>query len=464
MGDDNSNAPQLPDTAALPGQPQRSLLLPGLRLTVVEGPDAGVSVSARRGIIRIGTADDNDLVLKDPAVSRRHCEVCLKTDGVIVRDLSSTNGTSIDGVRVFEAQLSPSSLIRLGTTAIRAVSLQEPVTVPLSTNERFGRLLGRSTAMRSAFAILERVSPTETTVLIEGETGTGKELAAEAIHAYSTRTEGPFITVDCGAIAPTLIESELFGHMKGAFTGAVSDRRGAFEDAHEGTVFLDEIGELPLELQPKLLRVLESREIRRVGSTRPIKIDVRVIAATNRDLATEVNRGAFREDLYFRLAVVRVLLPPLRARLDDIPLLARVFLETFAPGAPAPSERTLSALMTRPWPGNVRELRNAMEQAVALAGTLPEAVSGVVAPRTEQRMDQLLPQLLKMPMKEATERLLGTFERSYLEHVLRISDSVTGAARAAGIHRRYMQRLMRKHGMTNEVVGTDVDGGEEPDR
>ncbi|MEM9190812.1 MAG: sigma 54-interacting transcriptional regulator [Myxococcota bacterium] len=430
------------------------LRLPGIKLTVLEGPDRGKEVVARRGVVRIGSAEDNDLVLRDSAVSRRHLEVRLRGTDAFVRDLGSTNGTQVYGVRVVEALLSAASLIRVGDSAIRATPVEDPVNVPLSNRDHFGRLLGKSQALRQAFAILERAAPSEATVLITGETGTGKELAAEGIHGHSPRSDGPFVAIDCGAIAASLMESELFGHVRGAFTGAVGDRKGVFEEANGGTVFLDEIGELPLELQPKLLRVLENREVRRVGASQPRPVDVRVVAATNRDLATEVNRGTFREDLYFRLAVVEVSLPPLRARLDDIPLLVRHFVERFAPGSPPPSADLVKAMAARPWPGNVRELRNAVERALAMAGAPdPTRSAPVTAPASD--LEQKRQALHAMPIKEAVELWTEDFERSYLEHVLRLSGgSVSGAARLAQVNRRYIQRMMKRHGV-RDAAGED---------
>ena len=433
-----------------------SLRLPGLRLTVVEGPEAGRTVTASRGVITVGTAESHDLTLTDPGVSRSHCEIRLGTEVALLRDLKSTNGTTIDGVRVIEAILSPASLIRVGSSAIRAVSVEEEVVVPLSNRDHFGRLLGRSVAMRQAFAVLERVAPTEATVLLEGETGTGKELAAEALHARSPRSEGPFITVDCGAIAPNLIESELFGHLRGSFTGADRERKGAFEEADGGTVFLDEVGELPLDLQPKLLRALEAREIRRVGESRAIKIDLRVVAATNRDLVAEVNKGQFREDLFFRLAVVHVRLPSLRVRPEDIPLLVRHFVEVLAPGTPPPSPQVIEALSRRAWPGNVRELRNAVERAVALA--VPAGpMSRVQVPMGQNgARDDLLSTLVGLPMKEASERWIDVFERAYVENALRVAGSVSAAARAAAVSRRQMQRLMKRLGLREDLWVADA--------
>jgi DNA-binding NtrC family response regulator len=435
------------------------LKLPGLKLTVMEGPDRGRELVARRGVLSVGTASDNDLVVTDDSVSRRHLEIRLRTDEVRAIDLRSTNGTYVDGVRIVECVLSAGSLIRIGSTAIRASRIEEPVIVPISGRDRFGGLLGQSAAMRQVFAVLERVAPTEATVLIQGETGTGKEVAAEAIHAGSPRAEGPFVALDCGAIAPSLVESELFGHVRGAFTGAISDRAGAFEEADGGTLFLDEIGELPLELQPKLLRALETRQIRRLGAAQARKVDVRILAATNRDLAAEVNAGNFREDLYFRLAVVQVELPPLRARREDIPVLVRQFVERLAPGSQPPSPETLKALAAQPWPGNVRELRNAVERAIALAAPDDRASTSpdLMAPPPTDRMAPLF----DLPIKEAVERWTELFERAYLEHALRMcGGSVSGAARRIGVNRRFVQRLMKRLGMRE---GSEPEELEEPD-
>ncbi len=421
------------------------LELPGVKLTVLEGPDRGLEMTARRGMVRIGTASDNDLVLQDTAVSRRHAELRLRGDGAVLRDLGSTNGTRIDGVSVIEARVPPASLIRLGDTCVRLSPVDEPIVVPLSSADRFGKLLGTSAPMRQAFALLERAAPTEATILIEGETGTGKELAAEGVHDASPRSDGPFVAIDCGAVSPTLIESELFGHVRGAFTGAVGDRRGVFEEAHGGTLFLDEIGELPLELQPKLLRVLEKREIKRVGESRPRSIDVRVVAATNRDLAVEVNRGTFREDLFFRLAVVRVRLPPLRARAGDIPRLVAHFVARLRPGAPAPSPELVQALARKSWPGNVRQLRNAVERALALVAPADAPGSPAIAPAPGEA--GLLAETLQLPLKEGLERWTAHFEQEYVKLALARHGSVSAAARAAGVNRRHIQRLMKRHGM-----------------
>jgi DNA-binding NtrC family response regulator len=389
---------------------------------------------------RIGTHSSNDLVLRDPAVSRFHCK--LTRDGVRWRlqDNGSLNGTTLDGVCIRDAELAEGT-IALGDSVlyVRAVEGTNAVTLP---NVRaFGSLLGASVAMRKLFACLEKVAASEINVLIEGESGTGKELVAAEIVQRGPRADGPFVIVDCGAIAPNLVESELFGHVRGAFTGADRDRLGAFETAAGGTVFLDEIGELPLELQPKLLRALEAREIRRLGETRTRKANVRVIAATNRDLEREVNKGRFREDLYFRLAVMSVRVPPLRERLDDLPLLVRGFLaalnlpdriDLFSP-------HVLAELAAHEWPGNVRELRNYVERTVVLREPLPT---------TSRQVNASSDVDLRLPFKLAKDAVVDAFERSYLTALLDgAGGNVSKAARNGGMDRMYLHRLIQKHGL-----------------
>jgi len=296
--------------------------------------------------------------------------------------------------------------------------------------------------MRAAFALLERAAASDATVLIEGETGTGKEGAARGLHDGSTRRSGPFVVVDCGAIPAELLESELFGHERGAFTGASAARAGAFEEADGGTIFLDEIGELPLDLQPKLLRAIEHRQIRRVGSNLHKTVDVRLVAATHRDLRADVNDGRFRPDLYFRLAVVRINLPPLRERPEDIPLLVERIVDGLVddPAARAPllDGALVTALQRGAWAGNVRELRNHLERCLVLGGPVPLAAPGPVVGAVDGRI----------PYAEARQRALDEFERRYLEDLLRRHDGkVASAARAAGVNRAYLYRLLQRHGL-----------------
>src|SRR3954467_13016601 len=276
--------------------------------------------------IRIGSMDDNDIVLNDDTVSRYHCKIVQDDTGYGLMDNRSTNGTFINKVRVREAFLKPGAILSAGQSQLRFNAKEEEVQIVPSRSDRCAGLIGGNSRMREIYSIIEKIAPTATTVVIDGETGTGKEVVAQAIHSLSPRNSSEFVVFDCGAVPPNLIESELFGHEKGSFTGAVMTRQGLFEQADGGTLFLDELGELPIDLQPKLLRALENREVRRVGSAKAAKVDVRIIAATNRNLEDEVKLGRFRQDLYYRLSVVRLILPPLRDRPEDIPLLARHFL------------------------------------------------------------------------------------------------------------------------------------------
>jgi two-component system, NtrC family, response regulator GlrR len=312
--------------------------------------------------------------------------------------------------------------------------------------DSFGELVGRSAAMRAALAVLERAAPTEAKVLLEGETGTGKSEAARALHAASRRRSGPLVVVDCGALSDQLLDSELFGHEKGAFTGAHARRIGALEEASGGTVFLDEIGELPLSLQPKLLRALEERQIRRVGSNAYRPIDVRVIAATHRDLGAEVTAGGFRADLYFRLAVVRVALPPLRQRAEDVPLIAERLLRGLGAG---PSQlqhllrpEHLGALSSADWPGNVRELRNHLQRCLVLGLTSAPERSPAPAAPDSHTVDPTIPYAV------ARRAALDAFERAYAGALLASQGGkVTAAAEAAGLNRVYLHKLLRRHGL-----------------
>ncbi len=419
--------------------------------------DRGLTVAVSDGALKIGTSPGNPMRLTDPTVSRIHCEISPIPGGVRITDDGSTNGTYVDGHRVRDADLGTGSTIRVGATTLRVVVGEEMLQIPLSDRQSFGGVVGASVAMRRVYGVMERAAPSNATVLLQGETGTGKELVARAIHDASRRAQGPFIAIDCGAIAPTIIESELFGHVRGAFSGAVNDRKGLFEEAHGGTLFLDEIGELPITLQAKLLRVLETLEVRRVGANSVKKVDVRLVAATNRPLAPAVNEGMFREELYYRLAVVEINLPPLRARREDIPMLAAHFSTQFAGGPTMLSPDFVSALMTRTWPGNVRELRNFIERQVTLGGT-------DVAPTTRRAPMRVLPSGIEsfvpvdMPMKQARDAWLNEFEGAYARALLkRTNGNVTRAAEIANVSRRFLQRLMLRLGMRDIGASADDD-------
>jgi transcriptional regulator with PAS, ATPase and Fis domain len=427
--------PTTPSTDVLPRPP--TLRFADAIVRVTSGPDAGLECRLEPGTTRIGTAPSCALRLTDAAVSRLHCELRVEPDGVRVVDSGSTNGTRVDGLDVVEARLRGSARIELGKTVLAFEIRDEPIEVTLAPREHFGRMLGTSAAMRRVFHLMATVAPTHATVLFQGETGTGKELAAQAIHESSKRADGPFVAIDCGAIAEHLIESELFGHVRGSFTGATADRRGMFEEASGGTLFLDEIGELPLSLQPKLLRVLEEREVRPVGSNAPRPIDVRVIAATNRPLASAVNAGGFREDLYYRLAVFEIVIPPLRDRRDDLDFLAEHFYANVTGKAARLAPELLASIRGRSWPGNVRELRNFIERSTILGLDSGRSVVASAGGSLEIFASA------DLPMKEARERCMSQFEVQYIVSLLRrTGGNVTRAAEVAGVSRRYLHKLI----------------------
>ncbi len=416
------------------------------RIAVTKGPDAGLAMDIAGTPVRVGTSLDNDIVLTDDTVSRRHCEVEPTEGGLLVRDTGSTNGVFASGMRVFHAVLVGATSLQLGQTTLTITPLDETVDREQATVDRFGDVLGRSARMRELFADLERIAPTDVSLLIEGETGTGKDVVAESVHRASARADRPYIVFDCGAVSPTLVESELFGHERGAFTGAVSTHQGLFEQADGGTLFLDEIGELPKDLQPKLLRVLEKREIRRVGSTKTTPVDVRVMAATNRNTLEEVKRGGFRQDLYFRIAAAHITIPPLRDRMDDLPLLVEHFLSLEQPprSLAEVSAGVWEMFRAYRWPGNVRELRNAVQRLLVTPDRPIQAMAG--APQPSSSFDPATAELT--PLRVARRDASDAFELAYLKAVLAKTDgNVTRAAAIAEVSRQMMQKLMRKHGL-----------------
>ena len=440
----------------------------GYEVVLIDGPQPHIGLLGRDeglllapGAYRIGKSRACALRLHDGAVSHQHVELVARDGGpVVVRDLGSTNGCWFAGARFSELEVDRAATIVVGKTTIRIEPIDAALAIPPSPRARLGGLVGGSEAMRRAYAVIERVAASAASVLIEGETGTGKELAARAIHDGSPRRAGPFVVCDLGNLAGNLSDSELFGHVRGAFTGADRDRVGAFVAADGGTIFLDEIGELPLEVQPRLLRALESREVRPLGATAYRPIDVRVVAATNRDLAAEVQAGRFREDLYHRLGVVVVRLPPLRERLEDLPMLvahlrggAAADAPTAAtptsatptgaaPTAEAPTAEAIAALAAHDWPGNVRELRNVLERAAALGLALSPALLGDGRePRAPRPDDDL-------PFRDAKTQLVDAWERDYVRALLaRCHGNVSLAARRAGMDRAYLHRLLKKHGL-----------------
>ena len=432
------------------------------RLRVLAGPDAGLELELPPVGVVVGADPACDVPLTDPSVSSRHCTIAPTAAGFTVVDLGSKNGTSIDGVAVGKVTAPPGAVVRVGKSLLQLLPADEVVAIPPSSRDHFGAMWGDSPAMRQVFAVLERAASSDASILFLGESGCGKELAARAIHDESPRKAGPFVVFDCGAATDTLIESDLFGHVRGSFTGAAGDRQGAFAAAHGGTLFLDEIGDLPIGLQPKLLRMLEAGEVIPLGSRKPERYDVRVVAATHRDVFGEVAKGGFRGDLYYRLAVVEVHLPPLRQRREDLPKLIAIFLERAGAkhliptiGGPA-----LDRLGAYHWPGNVRELRNVITRAVALAGPvrdfneLPILLRPTVAPAAAAEPTVKADR----PFHQAKDEVVDRFERAYLTDLVeRAGGNLSGAARLAGLERKFLYRLLERNGLRQKSGGGDDD-------
>ncbi len=426
---------------------------PRLRLTVEReaGKPESRSVTVDGDRVRVGSHESNDVVIADGAVSRFHFQLLREKNAWRVRDTGSRNGTAVHGVRVHDAELpTPEATLDIGESRVRITEVASGSEVELLDQATFGDLFGRSQPMRKLFALLDRVARHDTNVLIEGESGTGKELVATEIAKRSARARKPFVVVDCGAISPSLIESELFGHVRGAFTGADRERTGAFEAAQGGTVFLDEIGELPLDMQPKLLRALEAREVRRLGETNVRKVDVRVVAATNRQLEREVNQGRFREDLFFRLSVVTVRVPSLRERPEDIELLVHAFLDQLDASRSAHlfTREVLDSLARQPWPGNVRELRNFVERSVVFQTASGHSSPSTPPPGTEIPGSVLGHPDLNSSFRDAKERVIAEFELKYLTALLEwAGGNVSRAARKAKMDRMNLHRLVQRYGL-----------------
>jgi DNA-binding NtrC family response regulator len=424
--------------AGLSGTPVQSI-----EATVIEGPDAGKQASAKSEKLTVGSARDNDLQLGDETVSRYHLELRASPEGIRISDPGSTNGTWVGGVRLQSGVVPPGSIVKLGKSSVR-LGQGEPLTLALHKDDALAGLRGQSPVMRRLMAQLQRAAGRDVSVLLVGESGTGKEVCARALHDLGPRRDKPFVTVDCGALSPTLIASELFGHEKGAFTGADRAHAGAFAEAHGGTLFLDEIGELPPPLQTTMLGVLERGRFKRLGGRAEIEVDVRVVSATNRDLRAEVNAGSFRLDLYYRLAVVCLSVPPLRDHPEDVPLLVEHFLrESGHDGSieEVVSAAALESWMQHRWPGNVRELRNQVEATLAM-GEPPSLAESPSLPGADP-----FQALLPLGYKQARSKLLHEFEERYLSSLLeRCGDNVSKAAREARMDRSHLIDLLQRHG------------------
>ena len=446
-----TRTPSNPPATQLIQNPQ-GLVRRQMRAYALRGGPDDTDLKVASTHCRLGTHPSNDLIVQHPTVSRFHLEIQAADQGYLVRDLGSTNGCFIDGLRVREAYLPEKAMLRLGDVTLSFEVTGERQELPWSEREEFHGVVGQSPALREVFATLERAAPTDATVLILGESGTGKERVASAVHQASHRSTGPLVVLDCAAVPANLMESELFGHERGAFTGADRRKEGRFKEAHGGTLFLDEIGELPLEMQPRLLRVLETRQVRPLGATATEQVDVRLVAATNRDLAREVNRGSFREDLYYRLAVVQVTVPPLRSRPEDLRPLVQHFVGQFtSPGQAAEILRGISEdnwrrLEQLPWSGNVRELRNFIERTLIMSGGpiqtghIPAAADAGAAPAGAAPAD------LDRPFTQHKAEVVAAFERAYLlGQLARHDNNVSAAARGAGMDRMNFKRLLKKY-------------------
>ena len=442
-----------------------AVTLKTVRVDIVNGPDAGTSKTSAEEVFTIGTAPGNTLQVTDRTVSRYHLELRSQEDGVLLQDLGSTNGTILAGARLERARIGLGTTLYLGRTQI-VVRDGEAAMVELHAANEVGGVRGNTVVMRRLLALVAKAAKSEVPVLITGESGTGKELIARAVHDTSKRADKPFVVVDCGSLSPTLIGSELFGHEKGAFTGATDRHAGAFEQAEDGTVFLDEIGELPPASQANLLGVLERGTFRRLGGQKELPLRARVLSATNRDLRSDVNRGNFRLDLFYRLAIVVLHTPALREHPDDIPLLIEHFLqrsgyqgtvdELFPPAV-------MERFRVHTWPGNVRELRNTVDAARTLgpdwsiSGTFAVIPPGGVSEATSENFQESTSDSINLgvvgvssePLQaynEARAHVLASFEKIYLRQLYdRCEGNVSKAARQAQMDRSYLISLLRKH-------------------
>ena len=421
-----------------------------LAVEVLEGPDTGKHAEADSEILTVGTAPGNVLVLGDPTVSGYHLELSRCDAGVCAQDLGSTNGTIVGDVRLGRATLQPGAVLKLGHTALR-VSDGTGASVEFLESDELSELRGRTPSMRRVMAQVLRLARAPVPVLVVGDSGTGKELAARALHDHSDRSTQPFVTVDCGSLSQNLAASELFGHERGAFTGAERQHIGAFERANGGTLFLDEIGELTPELQPQLLGALERRRFTRVGGRSEIAVDVRVVCATNRDLRAEVNAGTFRMDLYYRIAIVVVRIPALRERPEDIPLLVEHFLRECGHAGPVSdivADEQLESLAKYRWPGNVRELRNWVEATVAMGESAELLDAGVMSQRGAAAGLDTVQTSLDLPYQQARTVVLDDFEARYLARLIeQTKGNVSQASRQAKMDRSYLIKLLQKHNL-----------------
>lgn len=390
--------------------------------------------------ITLGATKECDVRIDDPYISKQHALICKENNIFWLKDLESRNGTWVKNQKIKSVSLSDRGVFQIGTTKIQYQFSIATEKIRPHAQTQLGEMLGKSRAMKEVFALIQRVAPTDVNVCLIGESGTGKELAAQNIHRLSCAAKGPFVAMNCGAVPANLIESELFGHERGAFTGAQERRIGVFEQAQGGTLLLDEIGEMPIDLQTRLLRILENRVFRRVGGNADIPVNVRVITATHRDLATLVQKGAFREDLFYRLYVVPIFIAPLRDRPDDIELLAEYFLRKFDQ-SPLPKQwsgAALEKLLKHPWHGNVRELKNTIQRVVLFCDNSTINID-------------LLEKILPAPTERANKESLNFKEKEVILATLKLcKNNFSKTARKLGIARTTLHSKMKRYGLERE--------------
>ena len=431
----------------------RRIEIEAVDIAVHDGPDAGLQGSYTVPVIHIGTAPDNDIILTDRAVSRHHAEIHVTKQGLLIRDLGSTNGTFVGQLRVTEAYLTPGTHCTIGYSQLSIQLRTEEHHFKIPKDNHLGELVGASEPMRELFGYIRAVADTPTTVLIHGESGCGKELVAKTLHELSGR-KGQLVVFDASVTDHEMVRNDLFGHVKGAFTGAAGSREGAFRRAHEGTLFIDEIGELPLDLQPRLLRALENREVAPIGSDQPVRVDVRVVAATHRDLAAMVQEGSFRADLYYRLSVLTLRVPPLRDISQDIPLLVNSFIERLGLNCQILPE-ALEAMKRYHWPGNVRELRNVLERAAVLCKNGKVSASDLMLPKASgapsQTMQSTTPasgmasSMLGAQASQSRSDLKDMERQMIIEALARNGNNKTAAARDLDIPLSTLKRRIKDY-------------------
>lgn len=445
-----------------------NLILPLCHLHILEGPKAGKQASFRQSRVTVGRTLENDFALEDDAVSRLHFHLSHERGrGFRLLDEGSTNGVRVGGLLLKDAYLETPMELRVGNSLIAFTPGEELYEIPYRLNQQmYGGMVVLSEQMAGVCAKVNHLASTEIPLLLLGETGTGKGTLAREVHQHSHRCHGPFIQVNCASIPPELFESEMFGHVKGAFTGATQDRDGVFQRAHGGTLFLDEIGELPLEQQAKLLTVLDRKEVLPLGGKHPIPVDIRLVTATNRQLHQEMQAGRFRSDLYYRIAVVEMEIPPLRVRVEEIYPLAMHFLRQFVETHPHRHPRlvqlspsAVNALLAYAWPGNVRELSNVMLAGAGMAtgqtlelshlpARLLQPAAPVPAPAEPVSFfpEETLPATGILPFKEEKNMLLEHFERQYVQRLLEIAEhNVSQASRLSGLNRKHIYTLKKKY-------------------